>query len=88
MSWRIDASKSHQKASQKLTKSLPKSSQNPSQNPPSKLNALENRFFPIFSNFFQFFEGPGPPKIQAKSLKIPKKRYTNGAEKKKISKKS
>jgi|UPI0000F9598D hypothetical protein len=51
----------------------PKTAPEPSQNPPSKLNALKIDFLDFF-DFFLFLGGPGPPKIQGKSLKIAKKR--------------
>ena len=69
--------KIHPKPSQNRPKILPKFTPNPPktlpepfQNPPSKRNARKNRFF---SDFFQFLEGPGPPKIEPKSRKIEKK---------------
>ena len=73
-----------QKASKFLPKILPKSIQNPlkiipkpSQNRPRTLPEPSFKAACIknsnFSVFFQFLEGPGPPKIEPKSLKIAKK---------------
>ena len=80
--------KSIQNSSQNPSKILPKSSQNrfgtlpePFQNPPSKMNALKNRFFSIFFNFFQFFGGPGASQIIPKSRKIAKKTQKNRSKK-------
>ena len=60
----------------KSIQTLSKSSQDRPRTVPEPSFKTERVGKIIFSCFFffQFFEGPGPPKIQAKSLKIAKKR--------------
>ena len=63
----------HPKPSQNAPKTLPKSSQNPPRSLPEPPFKTERENKSIFSDFFQFLEGAGPPKIEPKSRKIEKK---------------
>ena len=66
-------SKTFPKRSQNPPKTLPKSSQNPPRTLPEPPFKTERENKSIFFYFFQFLEGPGPPKIEPKSRNIEKK---------------
>ena len=65
--------KIHPKPSQNAPKILPKHSLNPPRTLPEPPFKTERENKSIFFHFFQFLEGPGPPKIEPKSRKIEKK---------------
>ena len=65
--------KIHPKPSQNAPKILPKPSLNPPRTLPEPPFKTEREKKSIFFVFFQFLEGPGPPKIEPKSRKIEKK---------------
>ena len=66
-------SKIHPKPSQNAPKILPKPSLNPPRTLPEPPFKTERENKSMLSDFFQFLEGPGPPKIEPKSRKIEKK---------------
>ena len=76
--------KIHQKSRQNPPKIVPK----PFPNPPSKKDASKTRpkihFFGVLGEFFEFLDGPGPPKIEQKSLKTVKIRNKIEAKKKHV----
>ena len=74
-------SKTFPKRSQNPPKTLPKSSQNPPRTLPEPPFKTERENKSIFFYFFQFLEGPGPPKIEPKSLKIEKNTWKNRCQK-------
>ena len=76
--------KIHQKSCQNPPKIVPK----PFPNPPSKKDASKTRpkihFFGVLGEFFEFLDGPGPPKIEQKSIKTVKIRNKIEAKKKHV----
>ena len=76
------------KIHQKTHQNHPKIVSKPFPNPPSKKDASKTRpkihFFGVLGEFFEFLDGPGPPKIEPKSLKTVKIRYKIEAKKKHV----
>ena len=66
--------KIHPKPSQSAPKILQKPSLNPPRTLPEPPFKTEREKKSIFSDFVQFLEGLGPPQIDPKSRKIPKKK--------------